>query len=197
MKIIGLTGDAGSGKSTVARILAELGAEVMDADQVTRALTAPETPLLSAIVAAFGEDVLNPDGTLDRPRLAARVFVEPEELARLNRLTHPPVLEVLQKAIAEARRRGPGVLVLEVPLLLETGLDALVDEVWVVTADRPVKLTRLTSRGLNPQLAQRILSAQMPQEEKVRRADRIIDNNGSLTRTRDQVIKYWTEIQPE
>ena len=197
MKIIGLTGDAGSGKSTVARMLAEQGARVIDADQVVRTLTAPGTPLLDAIVEAFGKGVLHADGTLDRPGLAARVFADPRELARLNRITHPPVLSALRAAVTQARRRGSGVLVLEVPLLLETGLDALVDEVWVVTASRPVKLARLASRGLGPELARRILAAQMPQEEKVKRADRIIDNNGSLTRTRDQVIKYWTEIQAE
>lgn len=193
MKVIGLTGDAGSGKSTVARILAGLGATVVDADQVVRKLTAPGSPVLEQIVHAFGKTVLNPDGTLDRPRLAARVFANPGELTVLNRITHPPVLEVLEARIRTVRSQERGVLVLEVPLLLETGMHSLVDQVWLVTADRPVKLGRLRKRGLSPELAERILEAQMPQEQKIVHAHRIIDNNGSLTRTREQVIKYWTE----
>ncbi len=196
MKVIGLTGDAGSGKSTVARILKDLGAAVIDADQVARTLTVPGSPVLNEIVGTFGEEVLNPDGTLDRPRLAARVFAAPEDRARLNQITHPPVLAILKREINRVRR-GRGVLVVEIPLLLETGMQSLVDEIWVVTADRPVKLARLEARGVNPELAARILAAQMPQEEKIKHAHRIIDNNGSLTSTREQVIKYWTELEAE
>lgn len=197
MKIVGLTGDAGSGKSTVARILAELGATVLDADRVARQLTEPGTPVLAEIVRVFGHGILQPDGALDRPRLAACVFADPRERERLNRIIHPPVRVILEREIAAARRGGPGVLVVEVPLLLETGLDTLVDEVWLTVADRDVKLERLKARGLAPGLAAGILAAQMPQERKIKHAYRIIDTNGSLTRTRQQVIKYWTEIKAE
>ncbi|MEW6459105.1 MAG: dephospho-CoA kinase [Bacillota bacterium] len=197
MKIIGLTGDAGSGKSAVARILAELGATVLDADRVARRLTEPGTPVLAEIARVFGRGILKPDGALDRPRLAARVFTDPEERDILNRIIHPPVQAILEQEIAAARDGGPGVLVVEVPLLLETGLDKLVDEVWLTVADPEVKLERLKARGLTPEVAAGILAAQMPQELKTEHAHRIIDTNGSLTRTRQQVIKYWTEIKPE
>jgi len=197
VKIIGLTGDAGSGKSAVARILAELGATVLDADRVARRLTEPGTPVLAEIARVFGRGILKPDGALDRPRLAARVFTDPEERDILNRIIHPPVQAILEQEIAAARDGGPGVLVVEVPLLLETGLDKLVDEVWLTVADPEVKLERLKARGLTPEVAAGILAAQMPQELKTEHAHRIIDTNGSLTRTRQQVIKYWTEIKPE
>jgi len=197
VKIIGLTGDAGSGKSAVARILAELGATVLDADRVARRLTEPGTPVLAEIARVFGQGILKPDGALDRPRLAARVFTDPEERDILNRIIHPPVQAILEQEIAAARDGGLGVLVVEVPLLLETGLDKLVDEVWLTVADPEVKLERLKARGLTPEVAAGILAAQMPQELKTEHAHRIIDTNGSLTRTRQQVIKYWTEIKPE
>jgi dephospho-CoA kinase len=197
VKIIGLTGDAGSGKSTVARILAELGAVVLDADRIARRLTEPGTPVLREIARVFGRDLLKPDGTLDRPRLAARVFTDPGEREVLNRIIHPPVLEVLEREIAAAREGGSGVLVAEVPLLFETGMEKLVDEVWLTVADPDVKLKRLQARGLSSETAAGILAAQMPQEIKSRHAHRIIDTNGSLTRTRQQVIKYWTKIKPE
>lgn len=197
MQIIGLTGDAGSGKSTVARILAELGAVVLDADRVARRLTEPGTPVLAEIIRAFGRDLLMPDGSLDRPRLAARVFTDSGARAVLNRIIHPPVLEVLEREIAAAREGGSGVLVAEVPLLLETGMEKLVDEVWLTVADPDVKLKRLQARGLSSGTAAGVLAAQMPQEIKSRYAHRIIDTNGSLTRTKQQVIKYWTKIKPE
>lgn len=197
MRIIGLTGDAGSGKSTVTRMLTELGAAVVDADQIARELTVPGSPVFDEIVAAFGATVLAPDGTLDRPRLAVRIFTDSQERERLNRITHPPILAILKSKITAARNRGQGILVVEVPLLLETGTNSLVDEVWLVTADRPVKLARLQARGLDPELADRLLAAQMPQEQKVKHAHRIIDNNDSLTRTRQQVIKCWTELIAE
>lgn len=197
MKIIGLTGDAGSGKSTVTRMLAELGATVVDADQIAHELIVPGSPVFDEIVAAFGTTMLAPDGTLDRPRLAVRIFTDSRERERLNRITHPPALAILKSKITAARNRGRGILVVEVPLLLETGTNSLVDEVWLVTADRPVKLARLRARGLDPELADQLLAAQMPQEQKIKHAHQIIDNNDSLTRTRQQVIKCWTELKVE
>jgi dephospho-CoA kinase len=197
LKIIGLTGDAGSGKSTVTRMLAELGATVVDADQIAHELIVPGSPVFDEIVAAFGTTMLAPDGTLDRPRLAVRIFTDSRERERLNRITHPPALAILKSKITAARNRGRGILVVEVPLLLETGTNSLVDEVWLVTADRPVKLARLRARGLDPELADQLLAAQMPQEQKIKHAHQIIDNNDSLTRTRQQVIKCWTELKVE
>jgi len=194
--IIGLTGDAGSGKSTVSKILASLGAQVIDADEIARQLTTPGSPLLQRIIDSFGPAFLNTDGSLNRRRLAELVFSNPDARRELNRLLHPAILKAIKKEIRAARNR-PGVLVIEAPLLIETGLNRYVDEVWVVTAPEQVKLERLLARGLNLATARGILQAQLPQEEKIKHAHRIIDNSGSLTGLRDQVIKTWTTLHPE
>jgi len=194
--IIGLTGDAGSGKSTVSKILAGLGAEVIDADDIARKLTAPGTPLLRRIAQSFGPAYLNADGSLNRTQLAKLVFSNPDARRKLNRLTHPAILKAIKKEIRAARSR-PGVMVIEAPLLIETGLDRYVDEVWVVTAPENVKIERLLARGLNLETARGMLKSQLPQEEKSKQAHRIIDNSGSLTALRDRVIKTWMMLHPE
>ena len=194
--IIGLTGDAGSGKSTVSKILAGLGAQVIDADDIARELTAPGTPLLRKIAQSFGPAYLNTDGSLNRAQLAKLVFANPDARRKLNRLMHPAILKVIRKEIRAARNR-PGVMVIEAPLLIETGLNRYVDEVWVVTAPENVKVERLLARGLNLETARGILKSQMPQEEKIKQAHRIIDNSGSLTALRDRVIKTWMMLHPE
>lgn len=178
------------------KILARLGARVIDADAVARRLTAPGTPLLRRIIETFGPRFLNPDGSLNRRELAQLVFTDAEARQKLNHLTHPEILKAIEEEIRAARQR-PGVLVVEAPLLLETGLDRLVDEVWVVTAPEETLLARLQARGLSPDGARRLLQAQWPQEEKIKHAHRIIDNSGSLTALETQVIKMWTMLRPE
>lgn len=178
------------------KILAELGAQVINADAIAHALTAPGTPLLKKIVDHFGLRYLNPDGSLNRQRLAELVFSNEPARQELNRLTHPAILEAIKEKI-RAVRQQPGVLVIEAPLLIETGLTRWVDEVWVVTAPLEIKLARLQARGLAPDTARRVLQAQLPEAEKIKHAHRIIDNSGSLTALREQVIKIWTELQSE
>lgn len=193
MKVIGLTGDAGSGKSTVAAMLREYGARVISADAIAKTQTAAGTPVFKAVVRAFGPGYLTADGELDRRKLAARVFSDESARTRLNRITHPPVITAIRREIEAARRQGPGVLVVEIPLLYETESADLFDQVWVVTADRPTKIARLTERGLSPALAEKLLDSQQPQAEKVKLADRVIDNSGSLPFTRARIQKLWAE----
>lgn len=195
MKVVGLTGDAGSGKSTVALMLQEFGAQVLSADAVARAQAVPGSPVFEEIVRVFGAEYLTAEGTLDRRKLAGLVFRDESARARLNEITHPPVIEAVRREVEAARRRGPGVLVVEVPLLFETGCAALFDQVWVVTADRPVKIARLMERGLSRDLAERMLDSQFPEAEKAAHADRVIDNSGALEATRDQVRKLWASLE--
>ncbi|MDI6710608.1 MAG: dephospho-CoA kinase [Bacillota bacterium] len=196
MKLIGLTGDAGSGKSTVARLLAELGAAVIDADRLARAVVAPGSPGLAAVAARFGPSYLTPGGELDRAQLGDLVFNDPEAHRVLDEILLPPITRAIEDEIARLERESTDVAVLDAPRLLEARLDRLVDEVWVVTADEPVKVARLAARGVPADRARRILANQIPQAEKVRHAHRVIDNNGSLTDLRAQVIKAWTAFHP-
>lgn len=198
MLVVGLTGNIGSGKSTVARELEKLGARVIDADAIARAVVEPGTPALEEIRQHFGTEVLNPDGSLNRARMAEIVFRDPDARAKLNSIVHPRVTEVLKSEVA-AYREGRGdrapVLVLEVPLLLEAGLEYLVDEIWVVTAPEEALLKRIMARdGVCRERARRRLNAQMPQAEKIRRAHRVIDNSGTPEETRSILQKLWQEV---
>ncbi|MBO8129363.1 MAG: dephospho-CoA kinase [Peptococcaceae bacterium] len=197
MVVIGLTGDAGSGKSTVAKILEEQGAERIDADQIARELTAPGTPLLAQIIEVFGPQYLKSNGVLNRRKLGDLVFADRQALECLNQLTHPHILQALKKRIDYWRERHSyhrNVLVVEVPLLFETGSQELFDEVWVVAADWETKIGRLLARGMNIDKARNLLQSQMPQDEKVALAHRVVNNNGSLEQTRQQALRYWEDL---
>lgn len=201
-KVIGLTGSIGAGKSVVASMLASLGATVVSADQVAREVVAPGTPALAEIVATFGPEYLQPDGTLDRRKLGALVFADLGARRKLNAITHPRILARLEQIVSSFRRQSRGqarVLVLEIPLLVEAGASGhLVDEVWVVVAPTEVRLARIMARdGLTEAEAIKRLAAHLPQEEKVRYARRVIDNGGSLADTRAQVEALWQEILRE
>lgn len=199
---IGLTGGIGSGKSTVARLLAELGATVIDADQVVHELQAPGTPLLAEIVQAFGPGILRPDGSLDRPGLGAIVFRDANARARLNQIVHPRVGEEMARREQAARSAGADLLVLDVPLLLEgrkagtgtaarLGFDAIV-VVWVPEA---IQIERTMARdGCTRDEALRRIRAQMPLDEKRGLADHVIDNAGSLDETARQVRTLYAKL---
>lgn len=197
MKTIGLTGDAGSGKSTVARILNTLGAEVIDADHISRDVAASASPVLASLTAHFGPAILTPTGELDRNRLATLIFNDPSAYRTLDAIILPPILRTILERKHSLEHEGAEVVVLDIPRLFEVGFEREVDEVWVVTADHPLKTARLTARGIPAARAQKILQNQMPEEEKVRRAHRVIDNNGSLTDLKTRVIKAWTSFHPE
>ncbi len=187
MKVLGLTGGIGSGKSMVARMFAQLGAEVIDADQLARDVVEPGQPALEEIATAFGRDILMPDGRLNRGKLARIIFADPAARARLNAITHPRIRERMDAEIA-ARRSGSGVLVVDIPLLYENDRTGTVETVIVVWVDPDTQLRRLYERdGLTVEEARQRIAAQMALDEKRARADLVIDNNGSREDTRRQV----------
>jgi len=192
---LGLTGSLGSGKSFVGELLAEAGHAVLDADLVAREAVAPGTPGLRAVVETFGNRVLAPDGTLLRPLLASIVFADPEARQRLEAIIHPMVRE-RELAFLE-QHRGPGLPILSIPLLFETGAESLVSHTVVVTVDERTRRHRLAERPdrLSQQEIERRLAAQMPQDEKIRRADFVIDNSGSRDETRRQVRLLCQHIE--
>jgi dephospho-CoA kinase len=200
MKVVALTGGVASGKSTVARLLRELGAEVLDADQIAREVVAPGQPALSEITAAFGEEYLLPDRSLDRGKIGEIIFSDPEARAKLNAIVHPRVRARLREARERiARERPDTVLVMDIPLLFETtvsdyeGLDVI-----VVYASPETQLARLMARdGLTREQAQTRLGAQMPLRDKLPRARWVVRNDGPPADTRAQVAKIWEEMLAE
>jgi dephospho-CoA kinase len=191
--IIGLTGNIACGKSQVAAILRELGAEFIDADRVAHELLEPGMPEHERIVERFGREILQPDGTIDRRKLGAIVFGDPEALRDLERILHPSVRPRIRARFAAAQQP---VVVVEAIKLLEVELYLETDAVWVVTADRATQIQRLmATRGLTRAEAETRVDAQPPQEEKVARADVVIDNSESLERTREQVRAAWQAIE--
>lgn len=198
-RVIGLTGGLASGKSAVAAILRDLGAHVISADAIAREIVEPGSPALGEIVEAFGPEIVGPDGRLDRARLAARIFADPEARARLNTITHPRIRERIRAEIARLHRDLPpgGVIVLDIPLLLDTApRDAFLQEgVLVVAVDEATQLARLRRRDrLNAAEARRRLGAQRPLREKVAEADWLIDNSGTPEETRRQVEAFWRRL---
>lgn len=190
---IGLTGNIATGKSTVGRMLAQLGAEVIDADRIAHAVIAPGGAAYDDVVAAFGADILAPDGTIDRGKLGDVVFSDAEALAQLERLVHPPVIAEVRRRIAAS---GTPVVAVEAIKLLESGVADDYNAIWVTTCPETVQVTRLTkSRRLTREEALRRIHAQPPQAEKVARADVVIDTSGSLDATRAQVIVAWEAIK--
>lgn len=187
--IIGLTGGIASGKSTVARLFAELGARIVDADRVARDVVRPGTPAIMDIEAAFGPSALRSDGSLDREVLARLVFTNPEALAQLNAIVHPHVFAEMDRQTRQIQRESPDALILQdIPLLFECGLQDRFDAVIVVWAPEERRIPRLAERsGMSPEDARARLRAQMPLEEKRWLADLVIDNSGPLEETRHQV----------
>jgi dephospho-CoA kinase len=189
---VGLTGGIGSGKSEVARLLAAHGAVVIDADQLAREVVEPGTPGLAQVVAAFGPDVLGPDGRLDRKALAARVFSDGAALARLNAIVHPLVAERGAELVAEAP--VDAVVVHDVPLLVENGLEDAYDLVVVVDAPEEARLARLAARGLTDKDARARMAAQAPREERLAAADYLVVNDGDLVDLRVRVDELWRNL---
>ena len=203
MIVIGLTGNIGSGKSTVARRLASLGAKIIDADQVARKVVLPGAACLEEIVREFGHGVLNDQGELDRKKMGDVVFADPQARTRLNNIIHPWITEEIHLEITRFKEHpellgGAGVLVVDAPLLIETDLQHDVDEVWVVKVDLKEQLQRLAQRdGLAPEAVMSRLDAQLPQEEKLKYARRIIDNSGEPDATIKQIDQHWADLMKE
>jgi len=194
---VGLTGGIGSGKSEVSRRLRELGAVVIDADAVAREVVEPGTPGLAAVVAEFGEDVLRANGELDREGLGRIVFGDPEKLARLNAIVHPLVGERIGARMAEVERDHPdGVVVYDVPLLVENDLAGGYDVVLVVAASPETQLRRLVQqRGMSEEDARARIAAQAPLEAKLAVADIVIDNDGPLAYLDARVREVWADLR--
>lgn len=180
LRVFGLTGGIGSGKSTVARLLRERGVPVVDADDLARQAVAAGSEGLQQVVAAFGSDILAPDGSLDRKTLAERVFSDEIARKRLNAITHPLVRELSQQAFAALDARGVTLAAYDVPLLFEVGLDQVMRPVVVVSASESNQVARICARdGATESEARARIAAQLPLAEKVKRADHVLDNDGA------------------
>jgi dephospho-CoA kinase len=196
MILIGLTGNIASGKSEVARMLAERGATVIDADELAREAVAPDTQALNDIIKRWGKDVLQPDGSLDRAALRRIVFADQLELDALNRIVHPGVTRLRDREVAIAKERGDQIIVCVIPLLFERNLVEEFDSIVLVDAPRPLRLERLVStRGLEETEAMNMIASQMPAELKRARADHCIDNTGSLDDLERDVDALWSYLQ--
>lgn len=195
MRILGLTGGIASGKSTVSGHLRTLGAVILDADAEAYALAQPEQPLWQAYVEHFGQKILLPDHTLDRAGIGAKIFAEPAEKAWTDAIAHPIIEQRLRKRMTDCRTAGFGAIVLDVPLLFEAGWEKMADEVWVVYVRPEVQLQRLLQRNAyTMKIAQDRIAAQMSLEEKKSRAQRVIDNNGTIEETIAQAEAAWLEF---
>jgi len=203
--VIGLTGNIATGKTAVATMLAERGAQVIDADQLAHEAMGAGTPTWQRAVAEFGNGILLPDGEIDRGRLGALVFADPDALQRLETIVHPAVMDESNRRLdehhAEATSSGvelPKIVVLEAIKLIESGMYRRCDEVWVVTSSRQQQVQRLVAaRNLTFDEANLRIDAQAPQAEKLALADVRIDNNDSLARTQAQVTREWRRILRE
>jgi dephospho-CoA kinase len=195
MLTIGLTGGIGSGKSTVAQILGEFGAPILDADKVAHTTYAPSAPAYAAVVAAFGDDIVAPDRTIDRKKLGAVVFGNPERLNKLTSIVWPATFESIRRNVAELRASGAKLpIVVEAAILIEANWQPLFGEIWLVRALREQVVARIESqRGLKAAETEARIRAQLSDEERAKHASLIIENNGSLEELRALLKTVWAE----
>jgi dephospho-CoA kinase len=192
MKIIGITGIIGSGKSTVAGFLRELGAEVINADEIGHQVYEPGTTGWSKVVAAFGDEILTKGGKIDRSKLGQIVFENDTTRARLNSITHPLITREIRAQLSVLRQRKVRLAVIEAALLIEAGWESLIDELWVTTAPREAIYQRLKTRnGMSRTAAMARIKAQMPVNRQCQHATRVIDTNTNLEKLRTRVIRLW------
>jgi dephospho-CoA kinase len=195
--VIGLTGGMGSGKSTASRLLGELGAEVIDADQVGHRIYLPETPAWREIVEAFGKEVLAADGSIDRRKLGPIVFGEAQALQTLNRITHGKIFAYIQGQIDYMRQHTPDrIVVVEAAILLEAGWRVLVEQLWVVVATEEVVIARLqASKRFTAEQVRARLNAQLTNDARMAQADRVIWNNAGFQELRQAVEEAWRSLR--
>ena len=194
--VIGLTGGIGAGKSTVTQMLEELGAAVIDADKVGHQIYLPDLPAWREIVATFGQGILDADRTINRQALGKIVFADPEALRRLNRIVHPKMYERMAELIAELRAHGGmKAIVVEAAVLIEANWMSLVDQVWVVVASEAVVVGRLAKqRSLSPDQVRTRIAAQLPNDERLKHAQVVIRNDGSLEEVRTAIQQAWDQL---
>jgi len=194
MLLVGLTGGIGSGKSTVARMLQERGAVVLDADEFARAAVVAGSPGLRSVVARFGGDILGPDGELDRPKLASIVFADPQALADLEAIVHPEVRRMIADGIQE-NLDADRVVVLVNPLLIEMGTHRDCDVVIVVSTSPETQIARSLARGMAEGDVRARMAAQLPLDERAREADVLIDNEGTIEDLEREVDVLWQQLR--
>ncbi|MEX2178613.1 MAG: dephospho-CoA kinase [Gemmatimonadaceae bacterium] len=198
MLLVGLTGNIASGKSTVAQLLSERGATIIDADVLARRAVERGTQAFDAIVRRWGTSVLAPDGHLDRAALRRTVFGSPPELEALNDIVHPEVERLRRLRIEDARVRGDRIVVCDIPLLFEKKMADRFDRLVLVDAPRPVRMERLViDRGLRETEAMDMIASQMPSDLKRARADFVLENHGTLTSLEEQVTGLWASLVQE
>ena len=197
MLIVGLTGGVASGKTAVSEVLKEEGADIIDADQIARELVQPHGPAWNKLVRTFGEEILQGDGSIDRKKLADRVFVDPNQRKLLNQILHPLITEEMDRRTREIGQKNPeAIVVIDAPLLIEVGYHRRADKVMVVVSTQAEQIERLKVRdGINSEEALRILSSQMPVEEKVKLADFVVRNEGSLAEVRERAKEVFRELK--
>lgn len=192
MKVIGLTGGIGTGKSTVSDFLAERGAVIINADKLGHEAYLPNSLIWREVIAAFGEGILQENQEIDRRKLGQIVFSDPEAQKRLNAIMHPRMKEMMRERIDALRQNGAGVVVLEAALLIEASWTDLVEQVWVTVAPEPVVIKRVQGqRGLTPEEVRARIRSQLPSEERAKHAHVVLDTDCELEEVRRKVDALW------
>jgi dephospho-CoA kinase len=196
MLVIGLTGGIGTGKSTVARVLEEQGAAILDADKVGHEVYNPGRPGFHELVEEFGREIVADDGTIDRKKLGAIVFASQSQLAKLNSIVHPRMKGMMREKLEALRREGKSVAVIEAAILFEAHWDDLADQIWVTVAPPEIAAGRVAERSnLSVEQVMERIRAQMSNEERVRRATVVIDTSGDMASTEEQARERWGEVE--
>jgi len=194
--VIGLTGGIASGKSTVAQFFRDKNVPVIDADILGHRTYEPGTETFKQVVAAFGEEIVAPDGTIDRKVLGGKVFGKPDELKRLTDIVWPGIRRLAEEELAQLKAAGNEIAVLEAAVLFEAGWEDLVDSIWVVVVDPELAVKRLGERnGLDPEAARARIASQLSNEERIARADIVIENNGTLEALQQRITEEWNALQ--
>jgi len=197
MLIVGLTGGVASGKTAISQVLKGEGAYIIDADQIARELVQPQKPAWSELIGAFGREILQEDGSIHRKKLADKVFADPKKRKLLNQILHPRIKEEMDRRTKEIGQKDPqAIVVIDAPLIIELGNQRDMDKLIVVASTQTQQMNRLKERdGISPEAALRILSSQMPVEEKVKLADYVIRNEGSIEEAKKRAKEVFKELR--